>query len=350
MKKNRIAGLLTLAPLLLFAACTSSTPELSLESNWLSYTTQQSVPVTAEGEAIETLKYDVTFSRYESTLNAPFKIHSSEGTSQTVLSSTTVTVDGKSEQAYKYRTELNIKVSFSLNADQSETFSDSVVTETVFLSVAQNLRPIGSTRTVLSHVPLYMPSNPPKTLTDENGNGVAFGHYNYVLETDYSETNKAKIKMTNLLVDEEAKEEDSNAGVSEYNVSTKGKGSYFDNEQILFLLRGVNLSSSLTFRTIDPTTRTVDKVKIADGPTAVQEACKFKMGDTDLDAAIDAYEISLAYSKSNAGTSQKCVYAKKVGADGNVYRNALLRYEQPVLYSHGTLVYTLSDASFSALQ
>ena len=350
MKKNRIAGLLTLAPLLLFAACTSSTPELSLESNWLSYTTQQSVPVTAEGEAIETLKYDVTFSRYESTLNAPFKIHYSEGTYQTVLSSTTVTVDGKSEQAYKYRTELNIKVSFSLNADQSETFSDSVVTETVFLSVAQNLRPIGSTRTVLSHVPLYMPSNPPKTLTDENGNGVAFGHYNYVLETDYSETNKAKIKMTNLLVDEEAKEEDSNAGVSEYNVSTKGKGSYFDNEQILFLLRGVNLSSSLTFRTIDPTTRTVDKVKIADGPTAVQEACKFKMGDTDLDAAIDAYEISLAYSKSNAGTSQKCVYAKNVGADGNVYRNALLRYEQPVLYSHGTLVYTLSDASFSALQ
>ena len=101
MKKNRIAGLLTLAPLLLFAACTSSTPELSLESNWLSYTTQQSVPVTAEGEAIETLKYDVTFSRYESTLNAPFKIHYSEGTYQTVLSSTTVTVDGKSEQAYK---------------------------------------------------------------------------------------------------------------------------------------------------------------------------------------------------------------------------------------------------------
>lgn len=346
MKKRNFAGLLVLAPLVLLTACTS-TPELSFESNWLSYTTQQTVPATNAGEAIETLKYNVSFTRYDSALNAPFKVHYSDGTYTASLYSTPVTVDGKDETAYLYRTELKIKVSFTLNENRSDTYEDTVRSETVFLNVRQNLKPISSTRTVDSHVPLYSPSSKPSALLDDKGNGVAFGHYNYTTETDYTETNKAKIKYTNLLLTQ-AEEGEQADNVSEHTVSTKGKGSYYDNEQILFLLRGVELSSALSFRSIDPTTRTVDKVKIADGPTAVQEACKFTEGGTVTEAAIDAYEISLAYSKSNAGASQKCVYAKKVSSDGNRYRNALLRYEQPVMYSHGTLTYTLAEAKFSS--
>jgi len=338
-KKLRFLGLLALAPLTLLAACTS-VPELSVESNWLRYTALKSIPPVAEtAGVIESLDYTVIHKRYDSMANEPFQVTYSNGKYHTELSAENVTVGDKTEFVYMYRTTLTIDVQFFLNDAPSEKFTDTMTTETQFYDADSNLKPIRSKQTVESHVPATTPSSAPASLEENQ----AFVHYHYSNEYDYTEANKAKIKSTNLLSEEPA--------VSETTVSTKkGKGSYYDNEQIVFLLRGVDLSSSMSFRSIDPSTKTVSSLKVSEGPTAVQELCNFTLKDgTKVERAIDAYEISLSYNKKNGGSPKKFVYAKKVSSENNTYRNVLLRFEQNVLNSHGTFTYQLTKASFSEI-
>lgn len=320
MKKKRFASLLIVAPLALLGAC-SSTPGLALEANWLS--NKSKIPPE---DFLETLEYAITFEKNDSATN--FYLNYTDGTYKTTFSS----ASAEGQKIYVYETELSVKVQYTLN-DASVEFEDSVVTRVEFLNTQSDMKPLSSMREVHATAPLTNPSNPPASLEK----GVAYGKYDYKTEITYNnEDEKATFTITDLSSDLAAENAETTT------IKLGGKGLYFDNEQLIPVLRAAELSSSMSLRTLDPTTRTLEKVAIKSGPTqsTLNQTVKFK--DTEK-SDFDVIEIALAYDKQNSGGTQTFTFATD---KNNTYRSVLLKYEYPVIYSHGTMTYKLTTANF----
>lgn len=314
MKKKRFASLLIVAPLALLAAC-NSTSALSLEANWLS--NKSKIP---PDDFIETLEYAVTFEKSASATN--FYLNYSDGSYKTTFTSGSV----EGQKTYVYETELSIKVQYTLN-DTSVEFEDSVVTRVEFLNTQNDLKPLSSMREVHATTPITSPSSPPASLEA----GVAYRKLDYKTEVAYNnEDEKATFTETTA------------TGTKSTDIKLKGKGLYFDNEQLVPMLRAAELSSSMSLRTIDPTTRTLEKITVKSGPTqsALNQTVKFK--ETEK-SDFDVIEIGLAYNKQNSGGTHVFTFATD---KNNTYRSVLLKYEYPLIYSHGTLTYKLTTANF----
>lgn len=327
MKKKRLLSLLLAAPLALLAGC-SSTPELSLEPNWFSNTGTESISSSFE----ETLVYAVSFEKSAAALNSDFYMDYSNGTYKTKLVGSTA----NNKNTYVYTTELTATVKFTLG-DQSFEHDDTVTTRVEFYSAADGLRPVSSTREAHIAAPITMPSSAPATLSE------GYRICNYKVEINYDETlEKATYSNTDITSDATA------ANKTEKEIKVSGKGSFFDNEQMYLMLRATEFSSSMTFRTIDFTVDAVTKVKIADGPTAVtlKQAVKYKDDEEAVERDYDAYEIGLAYSKTNSGPTRTLTFAQRKNRDSNTHRNVMLKCEDPIGYSHGTLIYRLIEANF----
>ncbi len=327
MKKKYLlcaASLLLISPLALMSACTS-TPELTLSSNWFSDTSTKIIPADFK----ETLTYGVSFEKSAAAENGEFSVDYRNGTYTTTLHA------GEKDGAktYVYTTQLNIQAQYTLNGQTSDTFSESVTTRVEFLDVANRLKPLSSTRTVDASAPLCSPTSAPDTLSE------AFERYHYTTEITYNgELDKATYAITDLATGEKNSEE----------IKLGGSGSFFDNEEILVMLRAAELSSSMTFRTLDPTTRTVEKIKVKDGPNAetVKKSVKLKTDTEAVEREFSVFTLSIAYDKANAGGTQRLTYVQRGDRDHNDYRNVLLVYTYPVIYSHGTLTYQLTSADF----
>lgn len=318
MKKKRFASLLIVAPLALLGAC-SSTPALALEANWLS--NKSKIP---PADFKETLEYAVTFEK--ASFATDFYLNYTDGTYKTTFTSSSL--DG--QKTYVYETELSVKVQYTLNGASAE-FEDSVVTRVEFLNTQSDLKPLSSMREVHATAPLTTPTSPPASLEK----GAAYGKYDYKIEIVYNnEDEKAVYTITDLASEATA----ANSETTEI----KLKGLYFDNDQLIPVLRAADLSSSMSFRTIDPTTKTLDKIAVKSGPTqsALNQTVKIK--DTEK-SDFDVIEIGLSYDKQNPGGTHIFTFA----ADkNNTYRSVLLKYEYPVIYSHGTMTYKLTTANF----
>lgn len=337
MKKKRIAGLFLLVPLALLTACGGGNNGLALTANWHKNTgTRDNITGTEE-----TLEYAVTF--VKSTDTGAFTLDYEDGTYTTRLSAVTEpTLSDK--QIYRYETELNISVKFSLNGVESETYEDSIKTKSYFMTVADTLRPIRCEKEVVSTTPLSTSSSPREKLEDN------FKTFRYKTETTYNEELSSATIVTTAYTTEKAEDgtETEKESVSEKTVKLSGKYTYFDNDQILFALRGLDMTAASTFKTIDPQTRLEVKAGMSSAPSAISYTPSFLMGETTVDQPIDAYQVRIGYNTANPGQGQTLVYAKKSeDANNNVYRNVLLRMEVPIVYQHGTLVYNLTKAAFS---
>lgn len=321
MKKKRFASLLIVAPLALLSAC-SSTPGLALEANWLS--NKSKIP---PDDFKETLEYAVTFEKSSSATD--FYLNYTDGTYKTTFSSSSV----EGQKTYVYETELSIKVQYTLNGSSPIEFEDSVITRVEFLNTQSDLKPLSSMREVHATAPLASPTNPPASLEK----GVAYGKYDYKIEIAYdNEDETAAFKITDLASDVTAE----NAETTK--IDLDGKGLYFDNEQLIPVLRAAELSSSMSLRTLDPTTRTLEKIAVKSGPTqsTLNQTVKFKDSEK---SDFDVIEIGLSYDKQNSGGMQTFTFATD---KNNTYRSVLLKYEYPVIYSHGTMTYKLTAANF----
>lgn len=324
MKKKRFASILLVAPLMLFAAC-SSTPKLVLEANWFVNPSVSDILDDFE----ETLEYEVSFEKSASAANGRFTMDYPNGGTYSVKFEDG-TKDGK--KTYVYSTELKMQVRYTLDGVSTELMEDVVTTRVEFLNIQNNLQPLSSTRTAKVTAPLASPTSAPDSLD------VAYGKYNYCTEITYDvEKEEAEFKLTNLA-----------DGASETKtIDFDGSGMFFDNEQLIPVLRAAELSSSMSLRTLDPTTRTLEKISIKDGPTATTLKQSVKIGDEEKkEYEFQASEISIAYNKQNAGATQKFIFAQRSNRNSNPYRNVLLKYEYPVIYSHGVLTYTLTTANF----
>ena len=332
MKKMRLAGLLLLAPLALLSGCAGGVP-LSFTANWYRNTALGS----SINDTHEELVYSVTFTPEED--KEGIQAEYDTGTYTTSLTNTNVTLsDGTTTEGYIYTTELSISGRYRLGSEVSETFQDHITSTVSFLRVTDGLRPVESHKEVVSTSASV--SNP-ETLEG------AFMTYHYTYDVSYDASlSTATATYTDLTEGEDgaAPEPD----VREYNI--EGDTTFLDNEQILFALRGLNLSSAPSFRTINTVMGVVSTVATSSAsmsPTAVKESVEFTMDGTAVDGEIDAIELDLAYTTKPSGQPQTLVYAATTDPANNTYRNVLLRMEVPVSNSLGTLVYRLTDATFA---
>ena len=328
MKKIRLAGLLLLAPLTLLSACSGGTP-LSFTANWYRNTALGG----SVNDTLEELTYEVSFTPAEN--DSSFSVEYDTGTYTTRLINANIALsDGSTKEGYIYTTELTISGRYRLGSEVSEDFSDRVSSSVSFLPVTDCLKPVKSEKEVLSTSPIV---SLPETLEG------AFETYHYTYDVSYDAAlTTATAVYTDLNAETPAPE------TREYAID--GTTTYLDNEQILFALRGLSLSSVATFRTVNSVMGIVTEVSTGTsttGPTSLKESVDFTMDGTAVKTEIDAVQVPIIYQSTPSGQQQDLVYAATTDTNNNTYRNVLLRMEVPVLQSLGTLVYRLKEAAFT---
>lgn len=328
MKKIRLAGLLLLAPLTLLSACSGGTP-LSFTANWYRNTALGS----SVNDTLEELTYEVSFTPAEN--DSSFSVEYDTGTYTTRLINANIALsDGSTKEGYIYTTELTISGRYRLGSEVSEDFSDRVSSSVSFLPVTDGLKPVKSEKEVLSTSPIV---SLPETLEG----AIETYHYTYDVSYDAALTTATAV-YTDLNAETPAPE------TREYAID--GTTTYLDNEQILFALRGLSLSSVATFRTVNSVMGIVTEVSTGTsttGPTSLKESVDFTMDGTAVKTEIDAVQVPIIYQSTPSGQQQDLVYAATTDTNNNTYRNVLLRMEVPVLQSLGTLVYRLKEAAFT---
>ena len=328
MKKIRLAGLLLLAPLTLLSACSGGTP-LSFTANWYRNTALGS----SVNDTLEELTYEVSFTPAEN--DSSFSVEYDTGTYTTRLINANIALsDGSTKEGYIYTTELTISGRYRLGSEVSEDFSDRVSSSVSFLPVTDGLKPVKSEKEVLSTSPIV---SLPETLEG----AIETYHYTYEVSYDAALTTATAV-YTDLNAETPAPE------TREYAID--GTTTYLDNEQILFALRGLSLSSVATFRTVNSVMGIVTEVSTGTsttGPTSLKESVDFTMDGTAVKTEIDAVQVPIIYQSTPSGQQQDLVYAATTDTNNNTYRNVLLRMEVPVLQSLGTLVYRLKEAAFT---
>lgn len=326
MKKIRLFSLLALAPLLAAGACGGAPAALAFQSNWYR---NPRIGDNIEN-TLEELEYEVSFlSTPQNGFSAAYS-----GTYRTVLKNQTLSLDSSQKEGYVLTGDLQMDVTFTLNGVTGETKHNFVASRVEFLSVGDRLSPVRSQKEVLYDAPMGAPSS----LEDCSHEY----HYTYGVEYDdaltqaattYSDLNPASNGTTPEPVRKELK---------------IGSGATFlDNEEILFAMRGLDLSASLTFRSIHFELGSVESIRL-ESVTATNVPVSFEADGELVDTSLAALSVSMRYAGKYGGQAQTLVYAKKESDTSNPYRNVLLSMEVPALQSLGTWRYTLKKAAFTA--
>ncbi len=327
MKKKALAGFAAVLPItLLLCACSSSA--VTLSANW--YQSGDGSSVSGKSERLE---YEVTFQPKDETVTF---LTYENGTYVTELKAEPVALsDGKEILGYHLHSELAISAVYTVG-NESQTFTDSVVSDVYFKTLDYDLQPVKSIKKVRSASPL---KNNPKTLEE------AYEVYEYTLEIKYSDSlSKAEIAYTSTLPEEKTVEK---------KISVHNKSVFFDNEQLLFVLRGLDMKSSAGLKTISPLDLKERSVNMYT-PQAVSYNKPFTVNGTPVEMSeekpVIAFGVKLMYDGTYTGQPQSLIYAANTAQSKNgvnLYRNALLFMEVPVLQGLGALQYRLINAQFN---
>lgn len=337
MKRKKIFSIAALVlGATLFTACTNVDHKVTFSQYW-----NYDVNV-APTNAVEELTYAVSFEQGSGITDNGLSLSYSNGVYTTKLS--TQTVDDK--VLYYYETELKINVTYQLGEEKSATLADSVKSTVLFerpasINEKTTLRPLSSHKEVVSHSPV----NGEIASVDE-----AYAEYDYTVDVTYELDGTAgKAVVTNNQKQEgDALYKDENT----FEIDTEDYD-YLDNEQLLFALRCLNPSQATAakFLVYAPFSQTVQTVSTA-FPTSASVA-NFKgitMDGETIDRDISYYPVTIEINATNSGSSHLAWIAKTTNASANAYRNVMLRYEAPVSYSLGTLIYELKTAKFTSNQ
>ena len=237
----------------------------------------------------------------------------------------------------------------------SGTEPDRIVTDVWFHSLAapssnesqHSLEPIYCERTVLSHTPTSMTSD-----------NVSWFSYTSAISYDAAGENATLTFTDNW---GELSEEDRTVSdyVYKYSITSdpselsglRNSYSAFDNEQLIFIARGLSYSASSS-ESIVVLSETAGAQTVA---VACQDradtSCSFLLSSTNAStgtttvtrlSGTDIYAAQVSFSLTNAGyasgAARTVYYAQESG-----YYNAPLRMEIPFTYSAGTITYTLTS-------
>ncbi len=337
MKKIRLAALVALAPLTFLCACGGLTP-LSMDANWYKDTSSTVI----DSNTNETLTYKVTFEEPTSPLN--FGVKYDEGSYVTTLTASQLSAlpdvgkiegfaDGYEELVYVYKTTLSIGGKYFFENTQGEQFNDTVTTTTVFRSVNKKLAPLYSMSEMQATV---LKSAEPTSLE-----GVSQKTHTSRKIVYSADTKKATVTLTDL---SKAEPTVLKTKTMELNFS----GSFFENDQILFAMRSLNLSSAITFQSLDPQTNNLVEVHTQSIAAEEFDTTGIIIDGQAAPAKMDSYTMTISYNQTMSGAGRTVWYAaKESGSTQNTYRNVLLRFDTPLMYGLGTLRYSLVNADFS---
>lgn len=315
---------------ILFSACTNTSSKMSFTANWYQDTTTKAI-----SENVETLEYAITANTegYTGLNDDNVKTTYSGGTYTTTLRSTTLE---NGDVAYEYSTSTEIKVSFFhvASGESTQVFTDVVTSSVIFTSIYNGgLRPISSSKTIQSHTPVN--SNP------SNKDG-CYVYYHYNVTTTYADNTNGTCVLTDFEGNILGK--DSQPQTTDFSIDTE-KYSYLDNEQILFALRGANTTSNKILA-YNASKAKVETLNISFG-SETADTYEFMMNGESKKTSIAAIPVTIQIDDINSGGEQKVWYAKTTDVKNNVYRNVMLKFENPIPYNIGRMVYTLTSATFA---
>lgn len=325
MKSKKLIPALALSVCLTaLCGCTNTDQKLSFYGYW------HTNSIAVDTNIHETLVYDVTEKLSANISNLiGYELSYSDGTYTTELKNENR--DGKS--LYVYKTELSIKVTYTLNGE-SKSFDDSVLTETTFLSENNGLHPLSSQKTVISASPLMG--------TEQNSLTDCYASYHYGVTTTYNEDGTAgSCSLTYNLSDE-------NSQPSVYDFEIEDKYTYIDNEQLLFALRGLPSSkTSAKLYTYSPYVDRVQTLNVSFSTNASDDFSFYKNGSEEKETNTISYRpVTIKLDEKFAGEEQTAYYAALTDPSNNTYRNVMLYYKTPLVYSLGALEYKLRSVNY----
>jgi len=330
MKRKAIfAGIpaILLGGVMCLAGCGGSATTFS--ANWYKNTSI----TTAISGTNETLTYSVSLS---GGTNSHMSVSYGEESSYTVnLTNTTYSYDeSSSENAYLLTSTLNINVTYTVG-EESATYDDVITSKVYFRTVDNALRPMYSYKEFSCHSPTM--SSP---LSFEEG----VNYYHYSFETKYdSALSTASLTYTKLDGDKSSLKN----YTQEYKISSDY--TYLDNEELLFALRGMTISTSAasTIKTLNASRNLMQEIQLTNNGS-VAGTYKFDMGEEipEDGYSITANKITLLVNDLQSGSSQTAYYAT-ADADNNAYRGVMLSLSSDLPYSLGTITYALTKAEFS---
>ncbi len=318
MKATKFAvAMATLVGVCSLAACTDPDKKIPFIDYW------QYNSLLSKGEETvdETLVYKVAFEKGSGMDGVKYTLVYGDGSYTTHLKSTA--------QGYEYTTSLTIPVSYTAGT-QTASFTDSVETTVLFQGAGNALRPISSTKTVVSHSPTNTTSF---ELTD------AYVAYDFTVITTYADDGTGNSSVTYRTTEATEATETSNFKYG------GGDYSYLDNEQILLALRAIDKDTSAgTIKAYNPFIKSTQKISLSFGK-ATGQSFSFTENGTAVTRDISHREVTIKLNELNPGGTQTALIAAASDPQKNTNRNVMLRLETPLSYSLGKLIYTLTSAT-----
>ena len=342
------------------AGCNNKSKNVSpLASNWYTSTSFRNIQptftegVTDKAQYKEQITYGVEFKK-PSAGNATYSVSYEGGiyktefyakkfdTENLVHENHKSGYDGKNIISYYYHTEFSATVKYKFGKDESDPLQSEIVTDSYFLSVEDELRPLYSKQVVKSPSPAVLQA---QKLDD------CYSLYDEEYETFYSYNGKSAIsQITDNLNSKNSKTKTRNVGGT--------ANSLFDVTSLEIVLRAliasgfdqtIELHTPLnginSFTLSSPSTSLGTKK----GDIATALAAKGLYVPAADEANIgDGLQTTAVTVKSNSqlkGVSQTYWFAKVANKRNNTGRATLLKISMPIVFNLGTLEYTLQEVT-----
>ncbi len=324
-KKKFLALGATVMSAMLFASCTSPSQKVKFNENWYLDTTS-----TIRETVNEELTYSVSFEG-SSNANTEYRaVRYNQGVYTTKLvSEYSDTLD---TYVYNYTTELSISGEFEYKPNgEIKNFTDTVKSEVVFTSAIQGLKPISSTKEILSHTPTVLST--PSSLAE------CYTKYNYTIETNYNESLGGTSVQTIFVEGQEPRVTTTDFQAKDEDYTT------LDNEQLLLAIRGMSSYSPQKFNVYNNAWKRSQLVSLSVS-TETSEEFSFEMNGEKKKATIAYIPLSLNMDEKNSGADKVIWVAKTSDRTNNTYRNVILNFILPVNNALGVFEYKLVKADF----
>ena len=320
---RKISAILLASIATLLCACMGNTVTYTIfgGSFWLSDTEAGDVKSVSE-----TCTYNVSFvPEKDSPLEAEF---TDESKLVTTLSNETI--DGK--LYYKFSVELTVKGKYKYGQKEVPV-DDFVRSECVFSGISDQLAPVKSSKSVRA----------------TGASGLNESYYFTFTTYEQTTTYSGNSAVVTVKPGESIPEELKNLSVSEVTVREtekkydKLKKPYIDNELTLFFPRAAELVSGFgaSYYSIDALAEKVHTMRLSvnsEKDTTEITVPEFsENGLAPSEKAFACFNATIALSESFAGSPIKLYFA----ADSAKNRKRLIRMENSLAYSAGSLVYTL---------
>ncbi|MDE6001718.1 MAG: hypothetical protein K2G96_05325 [Clostridia bacterium] len=330
------------------SSCNSNAKNTTLtNSNWFPGTSYKGIqPSFIDNEnAKEILNYTVTYNG-DGANNTSYSVDYTDGSYKTTFYATKINrttlsfpegytaPDNKDETVYCFETDFKISVKYKLKSGtESDWLDDSITTKCYFRAAGNNLQPVYSERSCVTHVPVNASAGSLESAYKEFS--VSYINY-YTYDCAYVTT-----------VTQENGEEQTDVR------RLKTNNSLFDNEELYIAVRSMKNSSGsqtvsvyipadggLVDRSINASSAGLGDEDRKNVTAVLTENGLYKPSGED-DAGVTTVAADIARTDGR-GVTQTVWYAAITDADNNVSRSTMLKMTMPLSYGLGTLNFVLS--------